>query len=108
MSSIEPGLDLHDWQTRREALQTELRDSPSEALPEYVALVEEMLQGRGYEIREQVTAEGDDEEVTARYRAARETARLAEAGEVDPGDVADAINNRDELYDELVVERGAP
>jgi hypothetical protein len=108
MSSIEPGLDLHDWQTRREALQEQLEDAPEEALPDFVALVEEMLQARGYEIREEVTAEGEDDEVVARYRAAKDTSRLAESGDSDPGDVADAINNLNELYDELVVERSAP
>jgi hypothetical protein len=108
MSSMEPGLDLHDWQTRREALQEQLEDSPEEALPDYVALIEEMLQGRGYAIRDEVVAEGEDDEVVARYRAAKDVARLADGGDADPGDVADAINDLNEVYEELVVERGAP
>lgn len=108
MSSMEPGLDLHDWQTRREGLQAELEDSPGQALPDFVRLVGEMLEARGYELHDQAAAEGEDDEVTARYRSAKDTARLAEAGDADPGDLADAINDLNELYDELVVQRGAP
>lgn len=99
MSTPEPGLDLHEWLTERESLQEQLEESPEEALPDFVALVGRMLEERGA---------GDDPELTERYEAARETARRAESGDADPGDVADAINNLGELFDDLVVERGAP
>ena len=110
MSDIEPGLDLHDWQTRMEALQEQLEDSPEEALPDLADLVERMLVERGVigESRDPVTESARDPEIVERLRSAREVATRAEAGDADPGDVADAINNLRELFDELAVERGAP
>ena len=110
MSDIEPGLDLHDWQTQMEALQEQLEDSPEEALPDLADLVERMLVERDVvvETRDPVTESTRDPEVIERLRAAREVATRAEAGDADPGDVADAINNLRELFDEIVVGRGAP
>ena len=110
MSTPEPGLDLHAWQTEMEQLQEQLEDSPLEALPEFADLVERIMVERGVlsETREPIAEESNDPEVIDRYRAAREIATLAEAGTADPGDLADAINNLREVYDYLVVERGAP
>jgi hypothetical protein len=110
MSDIEPGLDLHDWQTQMEALQEQLEDSPEEALPDLADLVERMLVERDViaETRDPVTESTRDPEIVARLRSAREVATRAEAGDADPGDVADAINNLRELFDEIVVERGTP
>lgn len=105
---MDPGLDLHQWQTEREALQTDLEDAPEQALPELADLVRRLLEARGYPLGETVTAEGEDPEVVTRYRSAADIARLAEEGEADPGDVADAINNLTELYDDIVVERAEP
>ena len=106
----EPGLDLHEWQTEMESLQEQLEESPEEALPDLADLVERIMVERGLlaETLEPVTAEGDDPELIDRYRSAREIATLAEAGAAAPGDVADAINNLREVYDQLIVERGAP
>jgi hypothetical protein len=110
MSTPEPGVDLHEWQTEMESLQEQLEDSPEEALPELADLVGRIMVERGAvnENHEPVAAEGTDPEVIDRYRAAREIATLAEAGDAVPGDVADSINNLRELFDYFVVERGAP
>ncbi len=108
MSTPEPGLDLHEWQTEMESLQQDLEEAPEQALPDFADLVERMLAARGYDLGEPATAEGQDPEVVTRYRAARDTATRAEAGDADPGDVADAVDALRELYDELVVDRGAP
>jgi hypothetical protein len=110
MSTPEPGLDLHDWQTQMELLNEQLEDSPLEALPELADLVERMLVERRIlmETGEPVTEENRDPEIVDRYRSAREIATLAEAGDADPGDLADAINNLRELYEFLIVEHGAP
>lgn len=110
MSTPEPGLDLHEWQTEMASLQEQLEDSPEEALPELADLVARVMVGRGLvtEDHEPVAAEGTDPEITDRYNAAREIAILAETGDADPGDVADSINNLRELFDHLLVERGAP
>jgi hypothetical protein len=110
MSTPEPGLDLHDWQTQMEQLNGQLEESPLEALPEFADLIERIMVERDIltETGEPVTAENRDPEIIDRYTAAREIATLAEAGDADPGDLADAINNLRDLYEYLVVERGAP
>lgn len=110
MSTPEPGLDLHEWRTEMASLQEQLEDSPEEALPELADLVARIMVERGLtaENREPVVAAGTDPELIDRYRAAREIATLAEAGDADPGDVADSINNLRELFDHLLVEHGAP
>ena len=110
MSTPEPGLDLHDWQTQMELLNEQLEDSPLEALPELADLIERIMVERGIlsENGEAVTELIRDPEIIDRYTAAREIATQAEAGDADPGDIADAINNLRELFDGLAVERGAP
>jgi len=105
---MEPGLDEHEWRTRMEQLDEELRDEPEAALPELADLLEEMLEARGYELHEPTTEEGDSPEIVTTYDAARDTANRAEAGEADPGDVADAINGLRLLFDTLIVERATP
>ncbi len=48
--ALEPGLDLHDWETRWQELQDLAAESPAEALPEIVRLTEQMLVERGYDL----------------------------------------------------------
>lgn len=43
MSQSEPGLDLHEWETRWAELQEALSEDPAGALPEACDLVEETL-----------------------------------------------------------------
>jgi hypothetical protein len=43
MSMKEPGLDLHEWISRFESIEEDLRDDPQGALPELRRLVEEYL-----------------------------------------------------------------
>ena len=50
----EPGLDLHDWQTRWEQLLEVAEESPADAVTEMDRLLEEMLQETG-------AAHGDNE-----------------------------------------------
>src|SRR4051812_10851940 len=59
---VEPGLDLHEWETRWEELNESAAGAPDEALPEFVRHVEEMLLERGYHLGEPVTQEGADYE----------------------------------------------
>jgi len=70
--SMDPGLDLHDWETEWQALEPLVRDSPEEALPELQRLVERMLDERGLAVDDVVTAEGIDPEVVADYDASRD------------------------------------
>jgi hypothetical protein len=104
---VEPGLDLHEWETRWQELQDEARDSPEGALPEMDRLVAQMLVESGYDV-DAVGAAGDEAEVVREFLAAREVARRADVGEADPGDVADAINAYRELYEHITVERPGP
>jgi len=95
---VEPGLDLHDWETRWEQFLEDAEDSPAEALSEMDRLLEEMLTARGYQLNEPVTASGEEPEVVKQFVAAREITRLADAGEADPGDIADAIEGYRALF----------
>jgi hypothetical protein len=103
----EPGLDLHEWETRWQALQEAAADAPDEALPEIVRFVEEMLTKRGFRLEEPVTTEGEAPDVVRDFLAARDVARLAEMGDADPGDVAAALENLNEIY-EYVIDRAPP
>ena len=105
----EPGLDRHEWESEWESLQEELSDDPSATLVSLDRLVAEMLEARGYALSDQIASEGDDPEVLAEFRAAREVTRAAEVGsDVDPGDVAMAVNAYRALYEHVINDRTAP
>jgi hypothetical protein len=105
---VEPGLDLHDWETRWEQFLEDAEESPSEALSEMDGLLEEMLTSRGYQISEPVTLSGEEPEVIKQVLAAREITRLADGGEADPGDVADAIEGYRALFETITGEFSEP
>jgi hypothetical protein len=109
MSSTEPGLDRHEWETEWEDLQAELAASPGEALPALDDLITRMLAARGLAVDEEVAGDGIEPQVLAEYRSVHEVAlRLGTAEQVDPGDVASAVNGLTALYETLIVERPAP
>jgi hypothetical protein len=109
MSTPEPGLDRHEWETEFQALEPELEDSPADALPELHDLVERILVERGYSPDDPVAGDGDEPEVLAEFRAARETTMALERGaSPGPGDVAAAVNGYRAVYQHLVAERPAP
>jgi len=101
---VEPGLDLHEWETRWQELEDEARESPADVLAEMDRLVEQMLVESGYDT-DAVGASGDDIEIVRRFTAAREITRRVDAGDVDPGDVADAIDGYRGLYEHVTAER---
>jgi hypothetical protein len=83
MSVNEPGLDLHEWETRWAELEEAFADDPAGALPEACDLIEETL---GHDLV--------SDELEVSYRAARDTADALERGEdVGPGDIGAAIEN---------------
>ena len=104
----EPGLDLHEWATRWEELQEAAAEDPAGALPEIVRLVEQMLVERGFALREPVTTEGEDPDIVRDFLAARQVADAVERGNVEPGDVAVALENLREIYEYLVSDRRIP
>jgi len=103
----DPGLDRHEWETEMQGLEEQLGESPAEALPELDGLVARMLEETGYDVDDPVVREGDEREVVAEFLAAREITELAERGEedVDPGDVAAAINGYRAVYDYVIANR---
>ena len=106
----EPGLDRHEWESELASFEDDLRDDPRQALPQLADLVERMLAERGYDPGDPVAQEGNEREVLTEYSAAREVANRVEVGadDVDPGDVAQAINGLRSIFDHLVAEREAP
>jgi nucleoside-diphosphate-sugar epimerase len=105
---IEPGLDLHDWETRWQELQELAADEPAETLPEIVRFVEQMLRERQIPLDEPVTAEGDDPDIIRDFLAARDVANAAEAGAAAREDVMVALDNLREIYVYLVTDRAPP
>jgi hypothetical protein len=105
---VEPGLDLHEWETRWQELQDLAADDPAETLPEMVRFVRQMLTERGVDLSEPVTAEGEEPDLLGDFLAARDVAATVEAGGADPGDIAAALDSLREVYEYLVTSRAAP
>ena len=103
--ALEPGLDLHEWETRWQELQDLATDSPSEALPELVRLTEQMLVERGFDLADPTATAGDDPDIVRDFLGARELAAACQAGTASPGDVAAALENLTEIHDYLVTDR---
>ena len=100
---LEPGIDRHEWETEWAVLEPLLEDEPAETLPEVDDLVARMLDARGYALDDPVARKGEEREVVAELLAGREVADALRRGEdVDPGDVADAVNAYRELYEFLL------
>jgi hypothetical protein len=90
MSMRDPGLDLHEWETRWAELEEALAEDPAAALVEACDEIEELLriQAGDESLRAQYP------ELEAAYEAAREVADRSEQGvDLDPGDLAAAIEN---------------
>jgi hypothetical protein len=104
----EPGLDLHEWETRWQELQDAAAEDRVQTLPEIVRLVEQMLRDRGFELEEPVTAEGEDADIIRDYLAARELAEAAERGSADAEDVEVALEDLRDIYDYIVQDRAPP
>jgi hypothetical protein len=97
---VEPGLDLHDWETRWQQLLEVVEESPADAVGEMDRLLEEMLRERGL-------LDGDDE-AGKQFDAARDLKSRWEAGGGSSGDLAEAINGYRLLYEYLTAEYRAP
>jgi uncharacterized protein (UPF0297 family) len=104
----EPGLDLHEWETRWAELQELAENAPDEALPEIVRAVEEMLTERGYNLENPVAVEGEDPDLVRDFLAAREIARAAETTEVEREDIETALEDLAEIHDYITEDRAPP
>jgi iron uptake system EfeUOB component EfeO/EfeM len=100
--SSEPGLDRHELESQWSQLEEDVRTSPEEALPEMADLIESVLGEAGYDLADPVAREGEEREVVAEFQAARDIADMVDRGDdVDPGDLASAINGLTALYEYL-------
>lgn len=105
----EPGLDRHEWESELQALEDDLRDDPTSALPELDGLIARMLEESGYDLSDPVVREGDEQEVVAEYLAAREITQALErdSEELSPGDVGAAIAGYRAVFDHVIATRAA-
>jgi hypothetical protein len=102
----EPGLDKHEWESEWSDLEERLNDDPANALFELDDLIARMLGARGLPLREREGETETEPETVRDFEEARRITGLVGAGEdVDPGDIAHAINSYRGLYTSLL-ERG--
>jgi hypothetical protein len=104
----EPGLDLHEWESQWAQLQEDAADSPEEALPEIVNLIEQMLADRGFDLENPVAVEDVSRDIVSDFLAAREISRAAETTRIDAEDIQTALEDLAEIHDFLVEERAEP
>jgi hypothetical protein len=97
----EPGLDLHEWRSRWASIEEDAADDPDAAVSQFADIAEQMLEANGYDSRDPVQLEGDEREVVASYRSARETAERAELGQASRSEVEDALENLRAIFDTL-------
>jgi hypothetical protein len=101
-SQREPGLDLHEWETRWAELEEMFEEDPFGALPLAVDIIEAALDGREDDIAESTTETELDDELKNQVAYAREVADKLDAGaDVSAGDVAAAIQNLRDLHDRI-------
>jgi hypothetical protein len=83
--TLEPGLDLHEWETRWSELEDALADDPAGAIVGACDEIEQLLR---------LDEAEDSPELETAFASAREVARRVERGEdVDPGDLGGAVEN---------------
>ena len=100
---MEPGLDEHEWVSRYESIDEDLRTSPVESLSELDVLVSEMMEARGMPLEEQEGEEATEPETVRQFAEARRVTRQIDNGEdFDLGDVANAVDAYRSLYDYLL------
>ena len=99
----EPGLDRHEWETEWADLEERIGDDPADALFELDNLVARMLEARGIPLEEREGQTETEPDTVREFVEARRITQLVGAAEdVDPGDIADAINAYSELYASLL------
>lgn len=100
---LEPGIDEHEWTSRWEALEDDVRESPVEALSELDDLIATMMEARGFPLEEREGEDATEPETIRQFVEARRVTRLVDQGDsFDPGDVANAIDGYRSLYDYLL------
>ena len=99
MNRNEPGLDLQEWETRWAEIEEALAEDPATELPLACDEIERLLGLHDGD----ATLIAQLTEVEAAYHAAREVAdRLEQGRDVDPGDIAAAVENLRSIRDEIL------
>jgi hypothetical protein len=105
---LEPGLDLHEWETRWQELEDAFAEAPEETLSEMGRFLEQALQQRGFQLDEPVTLAGEDPDIVRQFLGARQLTRIVETGNGTEEDVQDAVEAYREIYAYLHADRAAP
>jgi hypothetical protein len=101
----EPGLDLHEWESRWASIADDRTDDPNAALAQSAELVADMLRSRGYDLDDPVQRSGDDPEIMRTYLTVREVAERAELGDATRDEVETALDDVSAVYATIVTER---
>ena len=97
---VDPGVDLHIFETEWAAAWEDVHTDPAESLPVLDEIIGRMLDAAGYAPDDEVARAGDEREVLDRYLAVHDAIVDGELDDA-PGDVADAIEALTEVYDAL-------
>jgi hypothetical protein len=100
---VDPGVDLHIFETEWAAAWEDVHSDPAESLPVLDEIIGRMLESAGYAPDDEVARAGDEREVLDRYLAVHDAIVDGDIDE-DPGDVADAINALTEVYEALHIQ----
>lgn len=97
------GIDRAQWIEEWEGLQDDVRDAPADSLNDLDDLVARMMTSRGLALSERDGEEAPEHEATREFANARAIMRQVDEGEdVDPGDIAYAVDAYRELYESLL------
>jgi len=103
LSVQEPGIDEHEWVTEWAQIESDLEESPVEALSEADDLVARMMEARGFPLEEREGEELTEPETVREFEEAHRVRVQIDSGEsFDPGDVAVAVEAYRSLYDYLL------
>jgi hypothetical protein len=100
---VDPGVDLHIFETEWAAAWEDVHSDPAESLPVLDEIIGRMLESAGYAPDDEVARAGDEREVLDRYLAVHDAIVDGDIDE-DPGDVADALNALTEVYEALHIQ----
>ena len=107
---LEPGLDVHEWQSEWASLEDDIADSPEAALPYIHELMTRMLKERGILDDSLGATEGVDPDWARTWEAGAQLVRKLDdpAVDVERDDALEQIQNYRELFDAILEGRAAP
>ena len=100
----EPGLDIHEWESRWASIEEDADGDPYAALSRLADLVKQMLVTSGYDVDDPVAREGEEPELVVTYLSARETAERAEPGAASRSEVDLALEDLRAVFETLAGE----